>query len=183
METEPRISFRNLEPLESVREHVIKRIRQLEEVHPRIVGCDVVIEAPQRKKVTGQEFEVHVTVQVPGENINVSRSVGRSFAAEDVNIAIHQAFDAARKRLKTRKKKMGKVEVKEHPPVLHGKVNRLFPGEGYGFIQADDGKDVFFERDSLTAENWNNVQIGSVVRFREESGDKGPFATSVTIDG
>lgn len=183
MQSPPNITFRHLERTPEVEEHIHRRIEELQKYHPRIVSCDVVIDAPQKTHITGREFKVHLTVHVPGPDIHVSRSLGRSEAAEDLNLAIHKVFDAARRELKEQERKMGAVEVKHHAPVLHGTIDRLFEGEGYGFIRADDGREVYFGRDSMTAGDWTALKVDTKVRFREESGDKGPYAASVAVVG
>ena len=104
MQSEPRIAFRNIEPSEAVENHVRRRIGELEKVYPRIVGFEVVIEAPQRKKLAGRSFKVHVKVEVPGPNIDVTRSVDYGETSENVSLAVHEAFDAAGRLLLERKR-------------------------------------------------------------------------------
>jgi ribosomal subunit interface protein len=181
MQSPPSITFRDIDPSPAIKAHINKRIEELEHYHPRIISCDVVVQAPQKPKVTGREYGVQLTVRVPGPDIRVSRSLGRSHAAEDVNLVIHEVFDAARRKLKEQNRRMGGVDVKQHPPILHGTVDRLFEGEGYGFIKADDGREVYFERDNLTGGDWNILHVDMKVRFREEMGEKGAYATNVTI--
>ncbi|MCP4318541.1 MAG: HPF/RaiA family ribosome-associated protein [Hyphomicrobiales bacterium] len=177
----PVISFRNLDHSTAVEQHVVQRFDELKKYHPRIVGCDAVIGAPRKRQQSGREFEVHLTIKVPGPDVHIHESIGRSTAVEDVNLAVHRAFDAARRVLKKQKQKMGRVEVKQHSPILHGHVDRLFQGEGYGFIRADDGSEVYFERDNLTTGDWDKLVIDAKVRFREVIGEKGPFATNVAV--
>ncbi len=181
MQSPPSITFRNLDPSPAVEEHIRQRIAELEKYHPHIVGCDVVVNAPQKNHVSGREHTIQLTIRVPGPDIRVSRSLGRSHAAEDLNLAVHKVFDAARRQLKEQVRKMGRVEVKQHPPVMHGAIDRLFEGEGYGFISADDGREVYFERDNLTTGDWDKLHVDMKVRFRLEIGDKGAYATNVAI--
>ncbi len=105
METQPKITFRNLEPSTAIEDHVNRRIAELEKRFDRIVGCDVVIEA-EKKKVSGRSFKVRVTVHVPGTEIEATRELGQSSAGDDVNLAVHQAFDAAARQLVERKEKL-----------------------------------------------------------------------------
>ena len=100
------ITFRNLAPSEAVEEHVRRRFADLEKVYPRIVGGEVVVEAPQKRKVTGRAFKVHVRVEVPGPDINVTRQIGQSGAAEDVSLAINEAFETTGRLLLERKREM-----------------------------------------------------------------------------
>lgn len=181
MQTPPTITYRNMTPSPAIDDHIHRRMDEIAKAHPRIVGCRVVIDAPQKKHVKGRDFEVRVTFMVPGPDIHVARRVGRSGAAEDVNLAIHEAFDAARRLLQEQKREMGSVEVKQHSPVLHGRVDRLFEGEGYGFVVADDGHEVYFDREGLVSGDWKALKVGTKLRFREMAGDKGPYATNVAI--
>ncbi len=179
MQSSPIISFRNIDRSEQLEELIHQQIGRLEKVYPRIVDCEVVIHGPQKRRTTGREVNVKITVRVPGPDIHVERSVGKGEEQQDITLALHRAFDAARRELRERVKKMARVEVKPHPPVLHGRIDRLFEGEGYGFISADDGRDVYFDRESLTTGSWDQLRVDMKVRFREETGDKGPFATNI----
>ncbi len=104
MQSEPRIAFRNIEPSAAIEDHVRRRIGELEKIFPRIIGCEVVIEAPQRKKPGGRTFKVHLKVEVPGPDIDVTRSVDYGEASENVALAVHEAFDAAGRLLLERKR-------------------------------------------------------------------------------
>jgi ribosome-associated translation inhibitor RaiA/cold shock CspA family protein len=181
MQSPPNISFRHIEGSPELRDHIEKRMGELEAAYPDIVGCDVVVEAPRKKQVTGTEFLVRITLRVPGPDIHVERHFGRSGGSEDLNLAIHGAFDAARRILKEQKREMGALEVKHHPPILHGAVCRLFEGEGYGFALADDGHELYFGQESLTAGNWGDLKVGTRLRFREMEGDKGRYAANVAV--
>lgn len=181
MERPLNITFRNMDTSLAIESHIRERASELEKYHSRIVGCDVVIKAEKKKKVSGRNFEVQLTVRVPGPDIYVAREIGQGNASDDVNLAIHEAFDAARCLLKEQVRKMSGHDEKLHPPIIHGIVDRLFQGEGYGFLKADDGKEVYFEKDNLTVDDWKAISIDTKVRFRENIGDKGPYATNVTI--
>ena len=174
MQTAPQISFRNIDPSEAVEDHIRRRIADLEEFYPRIISCEVVIEAPQKRKVSGREFTVHLKLGVPGNDIETSRDVGRSGAAEDMNLAIHEAFDAARRILHDQDARLDPQHTKHHPPVVHGRIDRLFEGEGYGFIVTDDGEEVYFERDNLTRDCWNELKVDRLLGLRGGERWKGP---------
>lgn len=181
MQTPVTVTFRNLEPSPTVEAQVRERAADLEKFHPRIVGCDIVVEAPEKRKVSGRDILVRLKISVPGPDIQVSRRVGIAKSDENVRLAVHEAFDAARRLLEDQVRQMAPERVKQHPPVLHGRIDRLFEGEGYGFIVADDGNEVYFERDSLTKDVWASLKVDDRVRFREEEGDKGLFAVNVTL--
>lgn len=106
MQNPPKITFRNMEPSDAIEGHVMRRVDDVEKCFDRIIGCDVVIEAAQKRKLSGRTFKVQVALQIPGPDVVVTRLVTRSNAAENVNLAIHEAFSAATRRLLARKEQM-----------------------------------------------------------------------------
>ena len=68
-------------------------------------------------------------------------------------------------------------------PRGRGVVTQLFPYEGYGFLETEDGLEVYFHRHSVLDAAFDRLEIGSVVRFVEETGIKGPQASTVALAG
>lgn len=60
-----------------------------------------------------------------------------------------------------------------------GKVKWFNSAKGYGFIEQDDGQDVFVHYSNIKAEGFKNLDEGQVVEFRVEEDDKGPRAVNV----
>jgi cold shock CspA family protein len=54
--------------------------------------------------------------------------------------------------------------------------------EGYGFLTTDDGREVYFHKDSVLNQGFQRLKLGARVIFAEEQGDKGPQASTVKID-
>ncbi|MBY6069435.1 HPF/RaiA family ribosome-associated protein [Leisingera aquaemixtae] len=183
MQTEPVVTYRNVDPSPSVDALVARRVEALERINNRIVGCETVIEAPQKRKVTGREYRVRLTLSVPGPDITVTRTSAKGSAREDLALALNRAFSAAEKLLKRQKKTMAAIKVKHHPPVLHGCISLLEKELGYGYIRADDGREVYFQQDALTADVWDQLAKGTRLRFRAMEGEKGPYATAVSLAG
>lgn len=180
MQIAPIISYRNIDPSPAVSELVTRRIGVLERISNRITGCEVTLDAPQKRKIHGRIFRARLNLHTPGPDFSVSREVAQGSARDDLLLAVNRAFSAAEKHLKRQKKKMGGVEVKHHPPILHGKITLIEPELGYGYLRADDGREVYFQRDSLTSDIWNDLESGERLKFREQDGEKGPFAVGVT---
>ena len=67
------------------------------------------------------------------------------------------------------------------PGMLHGKVLRVFPYEGYGFIDMSDGREVYFHRNSVVDGDFDRLAAGMEVRFSEEAGEQGPQASTVSL--
>ncbi|WP_103764073.1 MULTISPECIES: HPF/RaiA family ribosome-associated protein [Roseovarius] len=180
MQIDPIISYRNLDPSPAVSELVGRRITVLERISDRVTGCEVTLDAPQKRKPHGRVVRVRLNLHLPGLDFAVSRQVAQGSARDDLLLAVNRAFSAAEKHLKRQKKKMGGVDVKHHAPVLHGEITSIEPKLGYGYLRADDGREVYFQRDGFTSDVWDDLGTGDRLRFREEQGDKGLFAVSLT---
>ena len=53
--------------------------------------------------------------------------------------------------------------------------------KGYGFITAEDGKDVFVHFSGLNMEGFKSLEEGAAVTFEITDGAKGPQATNVEV--
>jgi len=55
--------------------------------------------------------------------------------------------------------------------------------KGFGFIQSDEGGDVFVHQTEIQTDGYRSLQEGSRVQFELTNGDKGPKAAQVKIIG
>jgi CspA family cold shock protein len=53
--------------------------------------------------------------------------------------------------------------------------------KGYGFIEQEDGKDVFVHHSAIVSSGFRSLSEGDKVTFDVEDGPKGPSATQVTV--
>ena len=60
-----------------------------------------------------------------------------------------------------------------------GKVKWFSNQKGYGFIEAEDGEDVFLHHTGFKNGDVPNLSPGDRVVFEKESGEKGPRANQV----
>lgn len=60
---------------------------------------------------------------------------------------------------------------------MKGNIKWYNARKGYGFIQGEDGKEVFVHRTSLPMEM--NLNEGDAVEFEVETSDRGPQAKNV----
>lgn len=64
-----------------------------------------------------------------------------------------------------------------------GKVKWFNNAKGYGFIEQEDGKDVFVHYSAIEGSGYRSLEEGQPVEFEISQGPKGPQASNVRIIG
>lgn len=64
--------------------------------------------------------------------------------------------------------------------MANGRVKWFNDQKGYGFIEQDDGPDVFVHFSGISGDGFKSLNEGDQVTFDIEKGDKGPAAVNVT---
>ncbi len=64
---------------------------------------------------------------------------------------------------------------------MQGKVKWFNSQKGYGFIEGQDGKDVFAHHSQINASGFKNLEEGQDVEFDVEQGPKGLQAENITV--
>ena len=60
-----------------------------------------------------------------------------------------------------------------------GRVKWFNPEKGYGFIERDDGDDVFVHFSAIQSEGFKTLNEGDQVEFEVVEGQRGPQAANV----
>jgi cold shock CspA family protein/ribosome-associated translation inhibitor RaiA len=176
------IAFHNIDRSDDLEEKVRAKAAKLDEFCEHIMGCRVVVEVPHRHHQQGNQYQVRLDITVPGDEIVVNREAPEHTEYREFDVALRDAFDSARRRLEDYvRRRRGLVKEHEGPP--HAKVCKLFPEEGYGFLETPDGREIYFQRHSVLHEGFDRLQVGSEVAFAEEEGKKGPQASTVRLVG
>lgn len=60
-----------------------------------------------------------------------------------------------------------------------GKIKKVIRDRGFGFIEAEDGSEIFFHRTGLVETSIDDLKEGDGVEFETEQTPRGPRATNV----
>lgn len=176
------VVFRNCPQSEALVNLIEKKTKQLERYFPRIMGCRVVVEVPHQHQHQGNLYRVFVDLTLPGNEIIVGRNHLLHESHQDVFVAVRDSFKAARRKLQDLVRRRRSQNKRVQAGASKGKIVELFP-EGYGFIEGQDGRQVYFHRNSVINSQFDQMNVGSLVRFSEETGQEGPQASTVHLIG
>jgi cold shock CspA family protein len=183
MQTPVQIDFQGLDVSPTTREAIEQHVAQLEQRCGRVTACRVVLKGPGQHHRTGGLYEVNIRLALPdGREVDVSRTPKADERHSDLPFAIHDAFKRARRRLQDQVRRM-QGQVKQHEGQPIGTVTKLDELGEFGIIEAADGHEVYFHRNSVLDGAFNKVSLGTRVAYAEEAGEKGPQASTVKLLG
>ena len=64
---------------------------------------------------------------------------------------------------------------------MKGKISKIIRGRSFGFIDAEDGQEIFFHRSALEGIDFEALEEGNSVEFDVEEAPKGPRAVKVNV--
>lgn len=179
METAPQLAFEGIAPSDAIAARVDKEIDKLERYFGRITSCRVVISKPQKRHAQGDLYSASVHLALPdGREVVANRNPHIDHAHEDVYVAIRDVFAAARRQLQDEARKL-RGDIKHHIGPPEAVIGTLVAEEDYGFLQTEDGREIYFHKNSVVDTDFKKLKTGDRVTFSESLGDKGPQATTV----
>jgi cold shock CspA family protein len=191
------VTFRNIAGSAGLEELVQKEAAKLERFYDRISSCRVVVERPQRAE-SGKLYHVRIDLGLPQGELVVKHTPTFHGTLKDTEVersrreadsvldhkspqrAILEAFGEMRRRLQDYARRQGGA-IKSTQKMSEGTVKEIFPGQGHGFLETADDREIYFNEASVLDGHFNRLRVGSRIRFAEEMGDKGPQASTVEI--
>jgi CspA family cold shock protein len=65
--------------------------------------------------------------------------------------------------------------------MINGTVKWFNDRKGFGFIEQENGSDVFVHHSAINSSGFKSLSEGDQVTFEIENGQKGPSAANVTV--
>ena len=183
MQTPVEIDFQGMPAEPAIRSAIVKHVDDLEQRFGRVTAGRVVLKAPGGHHRTGGLYEVNIRLALPeGREVNVDRTAQADERHSDLTFAINDAFKRARRQLQDKVRQL-QGQVKHHEGNPSGTVARLDPSGEFGFIETNDGREIYFHRNSVLDNGFARLAEGTRVTFAEEVGEKGPQASTVKLMG
>lgn len=107
------ITSRNVSLSEAAEQTIREKAAKLDQLCDCIMGCRVLVEAPHRHQNQGNQYNVVIDITVPGSEIVIKREEN-----EDLYVAIRDAFEAAKRKVKEYSDRQKDVKGAEGIPLV-----------------------------------------------------------------
>jgi cold shock CspA family protein/ribosome-associated translation inhibitor RaiA len=174
------ITLRHMEASPALEARIRILASRLDRFSTHITRCHVLVEAPHLHHEQGNLFDVKIDITVPDAEISIHRARPQDHTHEDPYVALRDAFRAARRKLQDYQRKHRR-DVKTHAALPHGRIRELDADRGFGRIESDDGRLIYFHRNSVLGLSFDALTTGAEVSFAEEAGERGPQASAVHV--
>ncbi|HYK99898.1 MAG TPA: HPF/RaiA family ribosome-associated protein [Steroidobacteraceae bacterium] len=174
------LTFRQMEPAPALEARIRELAARLDRFSAHIQSCRVVVEPRSHRSRKRALYDFHLDIALPDEEIAISHVHRSDRAHKDPYVALHDAFRAARRRLEDYERRR-RLNVKTHVSQAQGRICELDATRDCGRIATEDGRLVYFHRNSVLGGSFQGLTTGTRVRFVEEPGDLGPQASTVHV--
>lgn len=167
------ITFGDIPHSNAVKDHLEEKVNKLQKYCHKMVSCHVVLELATKNQHSGNLHNTRLTVVVPGKEL-----VTKKNEDEDLYRSIRDAFDDMARQLEDYARQTNGQD-RNHQSLITGEVVRLFPNDGFGFIQTADGTEFYFNAKHVANPSFGKLSVGMTVHFTSEEGHDGPQAHHV----
>jgi len=182
MQLPPEITYEGIEKNSTIDDLINKNIAKLEKICDYIISAHIAVESYNRRHSTGNYYRIRIALRIPPKHeivVKHTSETGRQF--EPLPAIIRRTFESAERQLESLVEKQ-RNEVKAHTRnETMAIVDKIFRDEGYGFLRALDGHQIYFHKNSCLHGEWEILRTGINVRYTEQEGEKGSQASSIEI--
>jgi len=153
--------------------------------------AQALVDYPEQVSVTAVEGDRTLVIELRVAREDIAKVIGRQGRHAE---AMRTVLSAASAKLKKRSvlEIIEEADDRDGRPIptnqVQSKTGALQAGivkwfddkRGYGFIEKDDGGDVFVHHSAVSGSGFKTLSEGDRVTFDEEKGEKGPKAANVT---
>ena len=178
MQTPIEITLRDVPSSPTLQNLLRQQAKRLDRFCENLTSCRVAIERPHRHQQSGNPYRVRIEVTLPPrKDLVVVHDPEDDQKHTGLHAVIRRAFRTMERQLKdSTDLRRGDVKTHAEPRAL---VVRLF--DDYGFLKSLDGREIYFHRNTVLHGDFDNLEVGSEVRFEESAGEEGPQATTVQL--
>jgi len=180
MELPLQVTFRQMDPSPALEARIRELAARFDKFSGQILRCHVIVQPLAGHQHQGGLHEFRIDITLPDQEIAIRRARPADHAHEDPYVALRDAFRAARRKLADYERKR-RGDVKRHVGAHHGRICELDSEGGFGRIETEDGRLIYFHRNSIVDGRFQDLTSGTEVRFSEEPGDHGPQASTVHV--
>jgi ribosomal subunit interface protein len=174
------ITFRHMDSSPALESRIRELASRLDKFSDHIMRCHVIVEPPAHHKHQGVLYDFRIDITLPDQEIAIRHAHPADHAHEDPYVALRDAFRAVRRKLQDYERKQ-RGDVKSTVGAAHGRISELNAEQGCGRIETQDGRSIYFHRNSIVRGRFQDLETGTEVRFAEEAGDRGPQASTVHV--
>lgn len=172
------ISYRGVEKSDEVDHLIRSKAERLDRFCDHITRCAIAVEQPNHQQSAGNPFRVRIDLTVPpGHELVADERQTEHDMHEPLSKIINDAFKTMERQLKDLVERQ-RHEVKTHVEP-HALITKLFPD--YGFITDGGGIDIYFHRNAIVGTSFDELKLGTEVRFDLSHGEMGPQASAVHV--
>jgi cold shock CspA family protein len=181
MEKPFEVDYQGFTPTEAQVTLFKQKISAFESKFGRIAAGRIVVRAPSARHHSGGLYEVNIRLRLPaGKEVDISRTPDPDERHANFQFAVNDAFRRAQRQLQKQTDRL-EGEVKAHGEQPTGTVTKLF--EDHGFLEDSEGLEIYFHKNSVLDGGFAKMTAGTRVVFKEEPGERGPQASTVTLMG
>lgn len=93
------VVFQNMPEMKSIRKHLEKQVRALDQKFDGIESCRVAVQLPYHHRYPGNVYDFRIGVIIPGTSVEVARSPSANGADANLFALIRDAFDEVEQKL------------------------------------------------------------------------------------